>query len=49
MKSRKYEIVKQYYNSGLWNIYRVRLSVGRWITEEEYFEITGESFEEDDK
>ena len=41
--SGNYTKVKGYYDSGLWNIERVK-AVGRWITEEEYKKITGKSF-----
>ena len=40
--SKNYEKVKGYYDRGLWDIARVRAAVGKWITEEEYKEITGE-------
>jgi len=36
-----FEKVKKYYDEGLWDINRVRNVVGKVITEEEYFEITG--------
>lgn len=42
--SEKYNLVKSYYDKGLWSKERVRNSVGRWITKEEYTEITGEAF-----
>lgn len=45
MHSEKFEKVKKYYNMHLWNLSRVRSAVGRWITKEEYFEITGEVYE----
>lgn len=38
----KFEKVKYYYQSGLWDKVKVRNSVGKWITEEEYKMITGE-------
>jgi hypothetical protein len=43
--SEKFETVKQYYESGLWNETMVRNAVGRWITAEEYEEITGKPME----
>ena len=47
MHSNKYEVVKRNYRLGLWGIDRVRNAVDKnWITEEEFEEITGESFEE---
>lgn len=50
MRSSKFEIVKKYYNffvrgKRLWDITRVNKAVtDRWITEEEYQEITGEPY-----
>jgi hypothetical protein len=43
----KFEIVKGYYDSGLWDLSRVRNAVGRWITEEEYGLITGQEHGEE--
>lgn len=39
--SKNYEKIKTYYEDGRWNIDRVFNAVGKWITEEEYKEITG--------
>ena len=40
--SDKYIKVKQYYDSGLWNIKMVRNAVvKKWITADEFEEITG--------
>ena len=39
--SKNYEKVKHYYEEGLWSQARVYAVVGRWITKEEYKEITG--------
>lgn len=36
-----FEKIKAYYGSGLWSIDRVWNVVGKAITEEDYFEITG--------
>lgn len=36
-----YNKVKYYYDNGLWSIDRVWNVVGKVITEDEYFEITG--------
>ena len=33
--SKKFELVKRYYQRGLWTETMVRNAVGRWITEEE--------------
>lgn len=41
-----YSKVKKYYAMGLWNLTRVKNAVTMgWITEEEYTEITGETYE----
>ena len=42
--SKNFEKVKNYYDNGMWNEARVRNAVGKWITEEEYKEITGEEY-----
>lgn len=44
--SKKYELVKEYYDNGLWNLTRVRNAVIKgWITAEEYELIVGEPYE----
>ena len=44
--SQKFEKVKDYYDSGLWDKTRVRNAVVKgWITAEEYRIITGEVYE----
>lgn len=44
--SPKFEKVKRYYDSGLWNKTMVRNAVVKgWITAEEYTIITGEVYE----
>lgn len=43
--SKNFYKVKGYYPN-LWDERRVRLAVGRWITEEEYEEITGQKYDE---
>ncbi len=43
--SDKYELVKNYYDRGLWSVTRVYTAVGKWITAEEYELITGEAYE----
>ena len=41
MHSEKYETVKHWYDTGRWNIDKVRNAVVKgWITEEEFREIT---------
>ena len=44
--SAKFELVKNYYDSGLWSITRVHNAVGKWITAEEFELITGQPYEE---
>lgn len=39
--SAKFERVKRYFDTGLWNAKMVRNAVGRWITAEEADEILG--------
>ena len=40
--SEKFEKVKKYYDSGLWNVKMVRNAVGnKWITVEEFEMMTG--------
>lgn len=42
--SKKFETVKRYYHAGVWTQKMVWNAVGRWITAEEYQEITGEPY-----
>ena len=42
--SKNYEKDKKYYDNGVWNQARVYNAVGKWITEAEYEEITGEKY-----
>ncbi len=42
--SENYNKVKKYFNDKLWDERRVRLAVGRWITEEEFEKITGKKY-----
>lgn len=45
MRSPKFTKVKTYYDKGLWTIDMVRNAVVKgWITEEEFYEITGEEY-----
>ena len=44
--SKNFEKVKYYYDNGIWDINRVYNAVGKWITEKEYKEITGEDYKE---
>lgn len=39
--SKNFQKVKDFYYRNLWSIDRVHSAVGKWITEEEYLEITG--------
>jgi hypothetical protein len=46
--SKKFELVKRYYDSGLWNAQMVHNAVGRWITSDEAEAIlNGESEDSD--
>ena len=40
--SKNYAKVKRYYDLGVWSIDKVRAAVGKWITAEEFEEITGQ-------
>lgn len=42
--SKKFKIVKKYYDDGVWSIKKVHDAVGRWITAEEFEIITGEPY-----
>lgn len=44
--SKNFEKVKDYYERGLWSKPRVHAVVGKWITADEYKEITGEDYAE---
>lgn len=39
--SKNFKKVKQYYDLKLWNLTKVQSAVGKWITADEYEEITG--------
>ena len=41
--SPKYDLVKYYYDRGLWSAERGRKAVGKWITAEEAAEILGDA------
>lgn len=43
--SPKFELVKNYYERGLWNRERVLNAVGKWITADEAMEILKENYE----
>lgn len=43
-KSKNFNKVKEYYDRGLWSKTRVYNAVGKWITADEYKEITGEDY-----
>lgn len=52
--SKNFEKVKNFYNTfvngkRLWNISMVKVAVDKWITEEEYEEITGYNFKTGEK
>lgn len=42
--SEKFEKVRTYYKNRLWTEAQVRNAVGKWITAEEFTEITGKSY-----
>ena len=43
--SKKYELVKEYYDNGLWNLTRVKNAVVKeWITATEFEMITGQPY-----
>lgn len=46
--SKKYELVKEYYDNDLWNLTRVKNAVVKgWITAEEFEMITGQPYEKE--
>lgn len=47
MKSKNYSKVKRYYDLKMWEIEKVRSAVGKWITADEYEEITGEAYDKE--
>lgn len=50
MRSKKYVLVKKYYDKGLWKIGAVRNAVDKgWITPEEYEMIVGEPYAADEE
>lgn len=44
-KSKKFDIVKRYYDNAYWSVSMVYNAVNKWITPEEFTEITGEVYE----
>ena len=42
--SKNFEKVEFYYKRGFWNLEQVKNAVNRWITPEEYKQITGEDY-----
>lgn len=45
--SKNYELVKNFYDRGLWNKEQVKNAVVKsWITKSEYKKITGEDYDE---
>lgn len=42
--SKNFEKVKKFYKMGIWSEKMVWNAVGKWITTEEYKEITGEDY-----
>lgn len=46
MHSKKFEKVKNYYDSGFWTAHMVQNAVVKgWITQAEYLEIVGEPYD----
>jgi len=43
----KFETVKGFYVMKLWSLTMVWNAVGRWITENEFMEITGKEYEKE--
>lgn len=43
----KFEKVKVFYYAKLWSLGMVRNAVGRWITADEFQEITGKEYEKE--
>ena len=43
--SKKFETIRYYYVTGLWDKEKVRAAVGRLITAEEFYMITGDTYE----
>lgn len=43
-KSKNYDKVERFYKTGLWTMGMARNAVGRWITVEEFAEITGQTY-----
>ena len=45
--SNMYEKIKEYYDTGLWSVERVKNMVRKYIiTQDEYYEIVGEVYED---
>lgn len=42
--SKNFEKVKNYYDDGVWNKTRVYNAVNKWITADEFQEITGDEY-----
>ncbi|MEA4816703.1 MAG: XkdX family protein [Lachnospiraceae bacterium] len=42
--SENFSKVKDYYTRGLWSISQLQKAVDKWITPEEYAEITGHTY-----
>lgn len=42
--SKNYEKVEKFYKAGRWTLGMTRNAVGRWITEAEFTEITGQTY-----
>lgn len=45
--SKNFDKVKGFYDAGLWSLGMVHNAVDRWITADEFLEITGEEYEKE--
>lgn len=45
--SKNYDRVKEFYSAGLWSEGMVWNAVGRWITGDEFRDITGKEYEKE--
>lgn len=45
--SKNFDKVKSFYDAGLWSLGMVHNAVDRWITADEFLEITGEEYKKE--
>lgn len=48
VRSPNFDKVNDYYERGLWGIDRVQSAVGKWITADEFKEITNKPFDKEE-